>query len=633
MQRVIFDGCAGWLHAGTGPLGTRDTGVVLCAPLGHEAMWAHRAWRHLADQLAAAGIPVLRFDYAGTGDSSGPSGPSGPSGSSDRGAGSGEPGFIARAVADIAAGAALLRGQSGVTHVVLCGLRLGASLAALAAERVGASGVAMLSPVADGRAYLRELRALHAGWRNSAIPELQPPPAPAGDMDVLSFRLPAATVQAIQAVRLDTLDRTPAPRVLLLDAGPEHVSPAPALAAQFRAHGAQVRLDGFDEYPMMMRSSEFADVPARAWSAVVAWVTELSRLRMVTTEDPVPPPPDTLVADGVVEQPMRLANGRLFGILCAPERAPADIVVVFPNTGGNHHVGDGRIFVELSRRLARHGVAALRLDVSLLGDSVCAARTMNLSTIYSRIARHDVSLAVDGMRAQGYRHIVLAGVCSGAFLSLHAALANPNVTGLVLANLVKFRWDAADDTEASDDLRSARVYLAAACKWENWRRLLSGRLGVGRILSATLRRIRHRARAAGAGANTPEGGESAVSEFACGAVRELDRRGVRTDFVYGCSDVGLRELRLGFGRQLEAIESLPSVDVRILPMLDHSLFLVASREAFAEQLLAHVARVRESLARQMVRVDRAAARSTVRPPRPVRAPARTAQNPVARQKS
>ena len=63
MKRLIFDGCVGWLHEVDG-----DTGVVLCAPQGHEMMWSHRAWRHLADDLCAAGLPVLRFDYPCTGD-------------------------------------------------------------------------------------------------------------------------------------------------------------------------------------------------------------------------------------------------------------------------------------------------------------------------------------------------------------------------------------------------------------------------------------------------------------------------------------------------------------------------------------------------------------------------------------
>ena len=37
-------------------------GVVLCNPLGDEAMGTHRTYRYLADRLAAAGVHALRFD-------------------------------------------------------------------------------------------------------------------------------------------------------------------------------------------------------------------------------------------------------------------------------------------------------------------------------------------------------------------------------------------------------------------------------------------------------------------------------------------------------------------------------------------------------------------------------------------
>jgi hypothetical protein len=45
--------------------------VLICAPFGEEAIRAHRMLRLLAERLSAAGHPVLRFDYGGSGDSSG----------------------------------------------------------------------------------------------------------------------------------------------------------------------------------------------------------------------------------------------------------------------------------------------------------------------------------------------------------------------------------------------------------------------------------------------------------------------------------------------------------------------------------------------------------------------------------
>src|SRR5258708_7376841 len=49
----------------------RDEAVGICQPLGHEYLNAHRSMRHLADRLAAAGLPVVRFDYDGIADSCG----------------------------------------------------------------------------------------------------------------------------------------------------------------------------------------------------------------------------------------------------------------------------------------------------------------------------------------------------------------------------------------------------------------------------------------------------------------------------------------------------------------------------------------------------------------------------------
>src|ERR1700679_3642617 len=61
-------GLFGWLHLPCGGRGA-NIGLVLAKPFGYEALCAHRTVRVFAEMAAAQGIPALRFDYAGTGDS------------------------------------------------------------------------------------------------------------------------------------------------------------------------------------------------------------------------------------------------------------------------------------------------------------------------------------------------------------------------------------------------------------------------------------------------------------------------------------------------------------------------------------------------------------------------------------
>src|ERR1700742_4799585 len=58
----------GWFQ---GPPGRSlaDVGLVICKPFGYEAICAHRSLRAFADAAARTGVPSLRVDYLGTGDS------------------------------------------------------------------------------------------------------------------------------------------------------------------------------------------------------------------------------------------------------------------------------------------------------------------------------------------------------------------------------------------------------------------------------------------------------------------------------------------------------------------------------------------------------------------------------------
>jgi alpha/beta superfamily hydrolase len=120
----------------------RGTGVVLCYPFGQEYMRAHRAFRQMALLLSKAGFHVLRFDYFGTGDSSG----------EDRDV------TFAQCVEDARTAADELKETAEVKRVAFVGLRLGASVAAAAAEgRTDVDQVVLWDPAVDGQGYLEEI--------------------------------------------------------------------------------------------------------------------------------------------------------------------------------------------------------------------------------------------------------------------------------------------------------------------------------------------------------------------------------------------------------------------------------------------------------------------------------------------
>jgi pimeloyl-ACP methyl ester carboxylesterase len=133
----------------------RSTAVVLCNPFGEEASRGHRTFRVLATQLERLGYSVLRFDYAGTGDSLGES----------------EDATVEGWLTDIAAAAEHLRRATGIAKITLVGLRFGATLAALATERglLRARHLVMWDPIVEGRAYLAELGAQHEAYMRDEI--------------------------------------------------------------------------------------------------------------------------------------------------------------------------------------------------------------------------------------------------------------------------------------------------------------------------------------------------------------------------------------------------------------------------------------------------------------------------------
>lgn len=133
----------GVYHPANAPV-AKAAGVVLCGPTGHEYIRAHNAISKLANLLAKSGYHVFRFDYYGTGDSSGEI----------------EEAHIDQWHADIGHAVEELKDISGVKKISLAGLRFGALLAATV-PGITVERLVLWDPVVSGAVYFDELMMLH----------------------------------------------------------------------------------------------------------------------------------------------------------------------------------------------------------------------------------------------------------------------------------------------------------------------------------------------------------------------------------------------------------------------------------------------------------------------------------------
>ena len=236
----------------------REAGVIICYAQGQEYIRAHRACHHLAVRLAGAGFPVLRFDYYGSGDSAGDS----------------EEADLGTWLADLRHAVSELRARSGVGPVLLAGLRLGATMACMAAPRLDdVAGLVLWEPVCDGEKYLEELRLRHeeAVWRSSASNrQLGAGQRP---LELHGFAISESMLAGIE--QIDLL-QTPAPRarpVLLLES-----SSAPeltALAAHLKEGGARLTHEVIPSFTVWVEDVDKGLVPHNLIEAIASWMEKV----------------------------------------------------------------------------------------------------------------------------------------------------------------------------------------------------------------------------------------------------------------------------------------------------------------------------------------------------------------------
>jgi alpha-beta hydrolase superfamily lysophospholipase len=473
-------------------------GLVICKPFGYEALCSHRSLRAFAAEAARCGVPVLRFDYLGTGDSA----------------------DIDPLVNqldvwshDVVAAVNELRRRTGVERVCLLGLRLGASLAMMAAAQCKTvDSLILIAPVINGRRYVSQLRLtrlaaslwVHPAESASAAPGDIGTPGDSS-FEASGFMLSAATMTAIAEVDLKTPHIPTVAEVLIIDG--DNFPGEPGWADTLRALGISSEhlvLPGL--IGMTMTTPEFASIPNAMIAAVSGWLSERSSRSAPRRGNIAGPHSDlgqsspiamlTLSGDGaaISERPIFLdSQALLFGIVTEPRQRESNHAAILLNSGADQHIGANRMHVSLARHWARRGIVVLRIDLTGLGDSSTRPGQTD-NQVFPIAALDDIRSAIDYVRGRyGASDITLVGLCSGAYHALRAAATGDPVNRILMVNPQNYFWKQGTSLRAlqlAEVVRNPAVYRQEIFSISAWRRVFTGRVNVWRIGMIYIGRLR-----------------------------------------------------------------------------------------------------------------------------------------------
>jgi alpha-beta hydrolase superfamily lysophospholipase len=510
-----------------------------------------------AETAAAIGVPTLRFDYLGAGDSS--------ELESDADQ-------LSVWTRDVVAAVSELQKRTGVTRVCLLGFRLGALLAALAAgECKAVSSLILIAPTIKGRRYLRELRttrlaaSLSDDSADSTRSSADLATGTAGAMEVSGFSLSAATLASLAQVDLTTRGAPPVSDALVIDGS--SLPGSRAWAEQLSGLGVRTKymaLPGLIE--MIMTAPQFAMIPQEMVAAVRAWLLQLlpavpepAHADAARYQDSLPVPAITamtLTDDGsgqhavVTERPVFFTSDAvLFGILTEPHKdEKRHRAVILLNAGADLHTGANGMYVELARQWARRGYVVLRMDLAGIGDSGTRPGRPD-NEVFPPAALDDIRTATEFLRGRcRARDITLFGLCSGAYHALRAAVAEIPVNRILMVNPQNYFWKEGmtlDTLQVAEVVRNPGVYRQKMFSGKAWRRLFTGKVNILRIARIYLQRpllalestLRNLVRHMHVRLPYDLGWE----------LREIAARGVRIVFVFARGEPGIDLLKIEAG--------------------------------------------------------------------------------------
>jgi hypothetical protein len=474
--------------------------------------------------------------------------------------------------------------------VFLVGVRLGATLAALATAEIDVERLVLWNPCVKGTSYARELRAI-------ALAAERPTCDVEGVIECAGFVFNAETLAAIAAIDLVRAPIRVRERVLVV--GRDDASPDRSLPDRLDALGISNEYRRAPGWAGMMAEHQFTIVPDAAIDMIVAWVggglaPRVRSAAEATSDDR----PATLrfefrTHDGaratIEETLCRFgADGQLFGVLSRVDASTDRPAVVVFNAGAAHHVGPNRLSVELARNLAALGIASLRFDLESLGDSV-KRHPGRENYPYPREATADGHAALGFLRERfGYRRFIALGLCSGAHTVFHLGLeaADHPIEEIVMINPMQFYWVEGMSLDTSRKFEDMVQYRRSMRDPRRWLKLLRGDVNMGRLMVVIASQSRTEVRAwidALAEAALPNGGPRLSRDL-----KRLFAMGRRLSLYVSEGDPG-RDILLA-GAKLTARRALRDGRIRLqmIPDADHTFSQWKPRRDVIGRLLAHL---------------------------------------------
>jgi len=563
-----------WQHSPV-QVSLKNQVVIICPPVGYEYNHSYRSLRRLAEYLCSQGIIVFRFDYQGIGNSAGS--------------------VLAKDclqcwVDNIKNLSDAIDSSFPGFKQCWLGLRLGGTLAMLAAEQHHVDKLVLWEPIVKGRPYILELEALSSLSSISADDSMD-------YLESAGFLLSNDTSQKIKKLNLIKDVKIPSvSKMLLLQRDDRPVDNS--FVEHLQAEGCDAQLTAIAGYADMMAEPQNTRVPTDAIEYVSQWLqvdaTQADNASALQLAGAASIKLDEGDAE-IEEQPCYFGkDASLFGMLGKPviRNAHSSSCIIIANSGSVHHVGPNAVYTLISRALVALGYYVFRIDLENIGDSVVVDLDVE-NHPYQPNATDNIRAAINFVEQHlAVENFIISGICSGAHVAFHVGLnlSDLKISEILLINPLTFYWTPGMSLEIPSSLRMFKdqaYYKQSLRNPEKWKKLFSGKVDIKNITGfiynrgvALVKQIWSDTQALFLGERT---------ELARDMVAIHDR-GITVNFIFSSTDPGLDILKSQAKRALWKGIKERWIALHVIDDADHTFSRKGARDDLLTVLIKHFKR-------------------------------------------